>query len=140
MYYNLYKYTFFFCFLLTGIIQTNYSLVLQNVRRHMSGKYRCEASNTHGIGTSNSIMLNIRYAPYCKFTTTCVHYYDYDYDYDYYYYRLAYGLSLFEAANLMCEVDANPMPSSFLWKFERETDITTFRSYNFRYESGVILM
>ncbi|KAH9404633.1 hypothetical protein TYRP_000459, partial [Tyrophagus putrescentiae] len=102
-----------------GIILSNYSLVLQNVRRHMSGRYQCQAGNQHGIATSNSIMLNIRYAPYCKFTAT-----------------LAYGLSLFESAKLVCEVEANPMPSSFRWKFERELELSSFRSHNF---SSVVL-
>lgn len=53
-----------------GVIETNYSLVLQSVRRYMSGSYQCEASNRHGTATSNSIELNIRYAPYCRFSST----------------------------------------------------------------------
>lgn len=67
---------FLFCFLFTttGIIQSNYSLVLQNVRRHMSGDYKCEATNQHGTRTSNSIILNIRFAPYCKFKSTYVYF------------------------------------------------------------------
>ncbi|XP_075590919.1 uncharacterized protein LOC124491075 [Dermatophagoides farinae] len=97
-----------------GIIQSNYSLVLQNVRRHMSGDYKCEATNQHGTRTSNSIILNIRFAPYCKFKST-----------------LAYGLSLFESNALVCEVDSNPMPSSFQWKFEKQIELTTVHSYNY---------
>lgn len=89
-----------------GIIQSNYSLVLQNVRRHMSGRYQCEAGNQHGTSTSNAIMLNIRYAPYCRHTAT-----------------LAYGLSLYEMTELVCQVEANPMPTHFRWQFERETDL-----------------
>lgn len=55
---------------LTGIIQSNLSLVLQKVRRHMSGVYQCAASNQHGIGRSNTIVLNIRHAPYCMIAST----------------------------------------------------------------------
>ena len=97
---------FFFLFISKGIIQSNYSLVLQNVRRHMSGRYQCEAGNQHGTSTSNAIMLNIRYAPYCRHTAT-----------------LAYGLSLYEMTELVCQVEANPMPTHFRWQFERETDL-----------------
>ena len=57
-----------------GIIQSNYSLVLQKVRRHMSGNYKCETTNQHGRSISNSIQLNIRFAPYCKFKSTYVYY------------------------------------------------------------------
>ncbi|XP_075678112.1 uncharacterized protein LOC113797669 isoform X2 [Dermatophagoides pteronyssinus] len=97
-----------------GIIQSNYSLVLQKVRRHMSGNYKCETTNQHGRSISNSIQLNIRFAPYCKFKST-----------------LAYGLSLFESNALICEVDSNPMPISFQWKFEKQIELTTFRSLNY---------
>ncbi|KAF7495666.1 Nephrin [Sarcoptes scabiei] len=97
-----------------GIIQSNYSLVLQNIRRQMSGKYQCQASNQHGTTISNSTELKIRFAPYCKFKST-----------------LAYGLSLFESSALVCEVESNPKPNSFMWEFEKEIHLKSFRSENY---------
>lgn len=43
-----------------GIILRNYSLVLQNVRRHQRGHYRCLASNTEGESISDELNLRVQ--------------------------------------------------------------------------------
>ncbi|MPC64340.1 hypothetical protein E2C01_058453 [Portunus trituberculatus] len=43
-----------------GLIQSNQSLVLQQVTRRSSGQYTCSATNLHGIGSSNAVQLSVK--------------------------------------------------------------------------------
>ncbi len=84
-----------------GILVSNQSLVLQNVRRHQSGIYTCVAHNIEGDGVSNPMTLNIRYAPYCRPDQVQV-----------------FGVAREESVRISCEVVANPIGSvNFEWRF-----------------------
>ena len=48
-----------------GIILSNLSLVIQNVRRDHAGTYFCLATNAHGNGSSNPVQLNVQ----CEYST-----------------------------------------------------------------------
>ncbi|KAK3850266.1 hypothetical protein Pcinc_043015 [Petrolisthes cinctipes] len=44
-----------------GVIVSNQSLVLQQVMRAQAGRYSCQATNTMGLGSSNSLRLDVKY-------------------------------------------------------------------------------
>lgn len=44
--------------------------------------------------------------------------------------RLVYGVSLHESVRLTCEVDADPLPVSFNWRFQGNSDLTSFKQIN----------
>jgi len=48
----------------SGIIISDYSLILRNVNRSNSGEYECVAYNQEGEGISNPVILDIK----CKYT------------------------------------------------------------------------
>uniref|UniRef100_T1JRN6 Ig-like domain-containing protein n=1 Tax=Tetranychus urticae TaxID=32264 RepID=T1JRN6_TETUR len=89
-----------------GIIVSNQSLVLQKVSRHQSGLYQCIVTNSQGVGTSNEIKLEIRFAPVCLYG-----------------FILIYGIALHESAVLRCYVEANPEKVSFQWRFQDKPDL-----------------
>lgn len=43
-----------------GVIVSNQSLVLQQVVRAQAGRYSCQATNTMGLGSSNSLRLDVK--------------------------------------------------------------------------------
>lgn len=90
-----------------GIIVSNHSLVLQDVRRTQSGIYTCLAHNIEGDGASNPMTLNIRYAPYCKPDQVQV-----------------FGVARDETVRISCEVISNPIGStSFEWRFNASGEL-----------------
>lgn len=97
------------------MIQSNQTLVLQRVSRTQSGSYECEASNKLGQSRSNTIDLKIRFAPVCATENDVI---------------LIFGVSLHESVNLVCEVVANPPQVSFNWKFQGNSDLTSFNQIN----------
>ncbi|XP_052756546.1 hemicentin-1-like [Galleria mellonella] len=84
-----------------GIILSDQSLVLQSVTRSAAGDYSCLASNKEGSTTSNSVTLQIRYAPMCKVFND----------------GEVYGALKQETVQLLCTVDSSPPPTSFSWTF-----------------------
>lgn len=88
-----------------GVIISNQSLVLQGVSRTNAGNYTCIGYNTEGDGVSQSLYLNVMYAPFCKPNQTRV-----------------YGIAKNEIVNITCEVDANPTDLYFQWKFNNSAD------------------
>ncbi|XP_071525087.1 uncharacterized protein [Panulirus ornatus] len=88
-----------------GVIISNQSLVLQRVVRAQAGLYSCQAQNLVGETTSNSLRLDIKYAPVCspgQVTT--------------------YAVGRYEDAEVNCSVEANPALDSFQWMFNNTAD------------------
>ncbi|XP_053964212.1 hemicentin-1, partial [Anastrepha ludens] len=83
-----------------GIIVANQSLVLQNVSRARAGIYTCVGSNREGDGESNPVHLDIRFAPVCRPGQ-----------------RFAYSSGRHEMVKIACEIEANPMEATYIWKF-----------------------
>ncbi|XP_060860312.1 nephrin-like [Metopolophium dirhodum] len=90
-----------------GTIVSNQSLVLQKVSRSRAGIYTCVGSNQEGDGESNSVPLDIKFAPVCRPGQETVQ-----------------GVGRREAAKVLCEVEANPSDNvRYTWRFNnsRET-------------------
>ncbi|CAG0881461.1 unnamed protein product [Darwinula stevensoni] len=101
-----------------GVILSNYSLVLQNVRRESGGEYRCSASNILNATTSPPLYLNVKYAPVCRENQD----------------RTVYRLSRREEASVKCQVFGHPPPTSFKWTFNNTSDLVDIPQE--RYTSG----
>ncbi|CAH2217743.1 jg15076 [Pararge aegeria aegeria] len=89
-----------------GVILSDQSLVLQSVNRTASGDYSCLAHNSEGSASSNSVSLQVRYAPLCKSAED----------------GQVFGALKQETIELVCSVDSNPQPNSFQWTFNRSGD------------------
>ncbi|KAG5672457.1 hypothetical protein PVAND_002584 [Polypedilum vanderplanki] len=83
-----------------GIIISNQSLVITNVKRTQMGQYVCIAANSEGEGESNSILLEIQFAPVCR--AGQIH---------------TYNVGRGETAKIQCEVMGIPTDINFVWKF-----------------------
>ncbi|XP_037033009.1 nephrin-like isoform X2 [Bradysia coprophila] len=94
---------------LAGIIVANQSLVLQNVTRARSGSYTCIGINNEGDGESNTVLLDIKYAPLCRPGQIQV-----------------YNIARHETAKIVCELESNPSHDvNFTWKFNTSIAETT---------------
>ncbi|XP_064099783.1 nephrin-like [Macrobrachium nipponense] len=91
----------------SGIVISNKSLVLRNVTRSHAGSYSCHAHNVIGDGASNSLRLDVKYAPFCTPGQTTT-----------------YHVSRLENAQIECSVQANPEESTFQWMFRNSADTT----------------
>ncbi|XP_045776317.1 nephrin-like [Maniola jurtina] len=89
-----------------GVILSDQSLVLQNVNRTASGDYSCLAHNSEGSASSNSVSLQVQYAPLCKSVED----------------GQVFGALKLETIELVCSVDSNPQPNNFEWIFNRSGD------------------
>ncbi|XP_037073232.1 protein turtle homolog A-like [Pollicipes pollicipes] len=94
-----------------GIIISNYSLVLQDVRRSSSGVYMCIGFNVEGDAESNPIFLDVKFAPVCRPELPHI-----------------YGVSKKEQVNILCDVDSNPSRLHFLWTFNNTSEMTELDS------------
>ncbi|CAD0206042.1 unnamed protein product [Chrysodeixis includens] len=84
-----------------GVLLANQSLVLQRVSRKAAGAYVCSARNSLGEGSSESLILDVKFVPTCQSTQPIV-------------VRAARG----EVIDIDCELDANPKePMSYHWWF-----------------------
>lgn len=103
---------------LKGVIQSNQTLVLQNIVREQSGIYQCEVANKQGISLSNPIELKVKFAPVC--TTEHV---------------FVFGVTFHETVHLRCDVEANPTDVNFYWKLHNshQLDLVTYNQFNTRY-------
>ncbi|XP_060858904.1 hemicentin-1-like [Metopolophium dirhodum] len=81
-------------------IVSNQTLVLQSITRKGSGSYRCIASNARGKSISDAYNLDVKYEPSCKTDQQRV-----------------YGAHKGETAWVKCDVNSNPIPTSFRWAF-----------------------
>ncbi|CAH4035815.1 unnamed protein product [Pieris brassicae] len=87
-----------------GVLVSRQSLVLQGVSRQRAGVYVCIARNSLGVGISDPLHLDVKYSPVCTKKDGVA-------------LRAARG----ETMAIKCDVDANPMPSSFRWWFNSST-------------------
>ncbi|XP_018322838.1 titin isoform X2 [Agrilus planipennis] len=100
-----------------GIILSDHSLVLQSVTKATAGKFICRATNTEGRGTSNPVVLDVRYSPICKQEK-----------------EELYGALKQETVLLKCELDANPNIVTFHWTFNNSGDQTEVPATRFTSE------
>ncbi|XP_022251279.1 hemicentin-1-like [Limulus polyphemus] len=89
-----------------GIIISNQSLWLQNVRREQSGFYRCSAVNSEGQGESEDLKLNIKYKPICKHQ-----------------HPKFYTAMIGETVRIQCDVEAEPDDVIFFWRFNNTKQV-----------------
>ncbi|CAH4037542.1 unnamed protein product [Pieris brassicae] len=87
-----------------GVLVSRQSLVLQGVSRQRAGAYVCVARNSLGEGSSDPLHLDVKFSPVCTKKDGVA-------------LRAARG----ETMSIKCDVDANPMPSSFRWWFNSST-------------------
>ncbi|KAK8405063.1 hypothetical protein O3P69_001559 [Scylla paramamosain] len=102
-----------------GVIISNQSLVMQRVARAQAGHYACHARNVVGLGTSNTLTLDVKYAPVCspgQITT--------------------YAVARYEDAEVSCSVDANPEQHTFRWTFNNTADTIDVPGSHFSTSSG----
>ncbi|XP_047486686.1 uncharacterized protein LOC125037552 [Penaeus chinensis] len=103
-----------------GVIVSNHALVLQRVVRAWAGLYSCHALNPVGGGVSNTLRLDVKYAPVCspgQVTT--------------------YAVGRYEDAEVTCSVDANPALTKFQWTFNNTADIIDVPQGRFSSDSTV---
>lgn len=90
----------------TGVLFTNYSLVLQKIGQARGGAYMCESSNPVGKGRSKEISLDIKYVPVCANPEPEI-----------------YGVSKAERVDILCRVHANPSEVEFRWTFNNSAEL-----------------
>ncbi|XP_031341618.1 nephrin-like [Photinus pyralis] len=84
-----------------GTIITNQSLLIKNLSRSNSGNFTCVGTNLEGIGESNVLRLDVKYAAVCRPGQTTI-----------------YRTSVQNRVEIRCELEANPPDVEFTWKFK----------------------
>ncbi|XP_076324835.1 neural cell adhesion molecule 1-like [Tachypleus tridentatus] len=83
-----------------GIMISNHTLIIQRVQLYHRGHFTCSASNREGLGISNKIFIDVKYAPQCqpgqKFT---------------------YRVAIQETVYVSCSLVADPPDVTFSWLF-----------------------
>ncbi|KAI1287039.1 B-cell receptor CD22 [Halotydeus destructor] len=101
-----------------GLLVSNQSLVLQQVKKHHRGNYRCIAVNSVGENKSDPFFLRVKFRPSCKVAQ-----------------RLVYATGTNELVNVLCEVEADPREVRFSWSANvssQSSEIRSFSSTNLR--------
>ncbi|XP_035226442.1 hemicentin-1-like, partial [Stegodyphus dumicola] len=106
-----------------SILIMNQTLLLQNVKKEHSGRYRCTASNLIGESNSECLQLQVKFSPVCKFKETQV-----------------YFIGRTEEVNLTCEVDAFPRDLSFQWSLIKPLETLVLQSWNNHESNGVLVV
>ncbi|XP_050731413.1 hemicentin-1-like isoform X2 [Eriocheir sinensis] len=88
-----------------GVLIQNQTLVLQGLAKDAAGFYTCTAVNSEGEGTSQPVVLSVKYKPYCRRHSKTI-----------------YGTALHEPASVTCEVEASPGPVTFRWTFNNTSE------------------
>ncbi|XP_039281499.1 nephrin isoform X2 [Nilaparvata lugens] len=89
------------------------TLLINNCSRAHSGVYSCVASNQEGDGYSQSISLDVKFAPICRpgQKTTVL-------------------AARYEPTEIICEVEANPAEVSFTWRMESATETDSLGGFH----------
>ncbi|XP_030241876.1 uncharacterized protein LOC115563279, partial [Drosophila navojoa] len=97
------------------VIRSNQSLVLQKITKHYAGNYACSAINDEGETVSNQLPLRVKYTPVCKHTDRVI----------------LIGASKDETVEVVCEIQADPPPRTFRWKFNNSGETLDVGSERF---------
>ncbi|KAF5299116.1 hypothetical protein FQR65_LT09474 [Abscondita terminalis] len=87
--------------LLANTIINNQTLLIKNISRKKGGNFTCTGTNLEGVGESNPLQLNIKYAPQCRPGQTKI-----------------YRTALHNRVEIRCELEANPADVEFTWRFK----------------------
>ncbi|XP_023158458.1 uncharacterized protein LOC101459450 [Ceratitis capitata] len=97
------------------VIRSNQSLVLQKITKHYAGNYACSAINDEGETVSNQLPLRVKYTPVCKHMDRVI----------------LIGASKDETVEVTCEIQADPPPRTFRWKFNNSGETLDVGSERF---------
>ncbi|EDW51787.1 GM14610 [Drosophila sechellia] len=97
------------------VIRSNQSLVLQKITKHYAGNYACSAINDEGETVSNQLPLRVKYTPMCKHADRVI----------------LIGASKDETVEVVCEIQADPPPRTFRWKFNNSGETLDVGSERF---------
>lgn len=82
----------------SGILINKTTLHMHKVKKEHSGSYTCQAINTQGVATSDSLNISVKYRPICGIHQASI-----------------YQGGQKEVFNITCNVEADPPPTLFQW-------------------------